>query len=387
MLFPAEKSNLGSANRSAMPGAAAMPKDLKKIGINLLSLGSSQITGTGRLLKQLLEYSPTIEDTEFLFFCQKHFDLEGYFRIPSGLRYRRVECPSFQSRLARVSYEQLVLPFKAQGLEVLYSPCVANPAIHPGFRTITFIHDLTPFFVPKKYGFVQQSYVRMISRILALTSNRVITCSENSRTDLVQRLKVNASKIDIVYNSCSLKDLTTTSYGNYFLFVGTLQPGKNLPSVIRAFSLFSEKYDNADHRLVIAGAPGWGAENYDALINELGIGSRVSFTGYISDSELDKLYAGCKALILMSLYEGFGIPPLEALSWNKPSIVSNTSSLPEVVGRTGIQVDPMNSEQAAKAMRDIAAAPRKYLDGRDEQLSKFAPDAQARRFFTILGEC
>jgi glycosyltransferase involved in cell wall biosynthesis len=356
----------------------------RKIGINLLSLGSSQITGTGRFLKQLLEHLPPIENAEFVFFCQRTFDLEGYFKIPPGICYRRVNCPAFGSQFARVAYEQFVMPFKAQGLQVLLSPCVANPVIHPGFRTITTIHDLTPFFVRGKYGIVQQSYVRVISRILALTSSHIITSSENSRTDLVQRLRIKRSKIDVIYHSFNLKDLSTASFGDYFLFVGTLQPAKNLAGTIRAFALFSRKYDKAHHRLVIVGANGWGHDDCDRLTHELGIESQVVFAGYVSDEELDRLYAGCKGLILMSLYEGFGIPPLEALSWNKPSIVSNLSSLPEVVGRTGIQVAPTNYEEAAKAIRDIAEAPGRYLEGRDEQLVKFAPELQAEKFRRIL---
>lgn len=356
-----------------------------KIGINLLSIGSNRLVGTGRFLKQLIENFPPIKNAEFVFFCQRHFDLERYFAIPPGLSYRRVDCPSFQSHLARVIYEQLLLPFKARGLDVLFSPCVANPAVHPGIRTITVIHDLTPFFVRGKYGFVQQSYVRSISRILAFASSSIITVSENSRADLVKQFGIDPSKINIVYNSSSRKDLARASYGNYFLFVGTLQPGKNVPGMIRAFALFIQKYDQENHRLVIVGASGWGSENYAALIQELGMESRITLKGYVSDEELNELYAGCKGLILMSLYEGFGIPPLEALSWNKPSIVSNTSSLPEVVGKTGVKVDPLNCEQAARAMRDVAETPRRFLDGIEEQLAKFAPEAQARKFLHILG--
>lgn len=341
--------------------------------------------GTGRFLKQLIENFPPIEHAEFIFFCQRHFDLARYFAMPPGLSYRRVDCPSFQSHFARVAYEQFLLPFRARGLNVLFSPNVANPAIHPGVCTITVIHDLTPFFLRGKYGLVQQGYVRAISRILAFTSSRIITVSESSRADLIQQFRMKPDKIDIVYNSCSRKDATGALYGSYFLFVGTLQPGKNLPGMIRAFALFSQKYDKADHRLVITGAPGWGSEDYVGLIQELGMGSRIALRGYVSDEQLNELYAGCKGLILMSLYEGFGIPPLEALSWGKPSIVSNTSSLPEVVGRTGIKVDPLNYEEAARAMRDIAEAPDKFLDGKEEQLAKFAPEVQVRRFLHILG--
>ncbi len=355
-----------------------------RIGVNLLCYRTSQLTGTGRFLKQLLANLPADCKTEFVFFCQRQFDLGASFNIPSSLRYQRIDCPTFGSHFARVAFEQFVLPFKARHLDALFSPCAANPVIHPGLRTITTIHDLTPFFVRAKYGFIQQHYVRLISRLLALTSTRVVTVSESSRADLVRRFGMNESKIDIVYNSCASKDLSATSSGNYFLFVGTLQPAKNLPITIRAFAEFCKRFDKDHHRLVIVGGRGWGSEDYSALASELGIESRISLMGYVSDDELDSLYSGCKGLLLLSLYEGFGIPPLEALTWNKPSIVSNISSLPEVVGRTGIQVDPMNTEQSAIAMREVAEDPSRYLEGREEQLKKFAPALQAQKFLNIL---
>src|SRR5262245_4518141 len=90
-----------------------------RVGINLLTLGSNRIMWTGRFLKQLIENLPPVENTEFVFFCRRDFDLKGYLAIPQGLCYRRVDCPSFRSHLARVSYEQLVLPFRARGLTVL----------------------------------------------------------------------------------------------------------------------------------------------------------------------------------------------------------------------------------------------------------------------------
>src|SRR5579863_1164195 len=158
-----------------------------RIGINLLCYRTSQLTGTGRFLKQLLASLPAECETEFVVFCQRHFDLQASFNLPSTLRYERVDCPTFGSHFARVAFEQFVLPFKARGLDALFSPCAANPVIHPGLRTITTIHDLTPFFVRAKYGFIQQHYVRLISWLLALTSTRVVTVSESSRTDLVQR--------------------------------------------------------------------------------------------------------------------------------------------------------------------------------------------------------
>jgi glycosyltransferase involved in cell wall biosynthesis len=120
------------------------------------------------------------------------------------------------------------------------------------------------------------------------------------------------------------------------------------------------------------------------LVSELRIASRVEFRGYVQESIMNELYATCKGHILLSLYEGFGIPVLEALSWRKPSVASNISSLPEVMGSTGILVDPENYEQAACAMKSIADNPTKYLEGIDNQLSKFSPKKEVIAFLKAL---
>lgn len=259
---------------------------------------------------------------------------------------------------------------------MLFSPCVSNPVLHPGFRTVTTIHDLTPFFVAGKYGFVQATYVRSITRLLGRSSSRIITVSEHSRGDLVEHLGIPSQRIDVVFNSVGPKDCSRVRYQNFFLCVGTLQPAKNVTSVLQAFALFKKHFDRRDHRMVIVGEYGWGPDHYKQLIRDLGIQDHVEMKGYVDDDGLDELYANCKGVVLLSLYEGFGIPPLEGLSWNKPAIVSRISSLPEVVGRSGIQVNPMDIEEAARAMRDISEEPEKYLVGRDEQLAQFSPQRQ-----------
>ncbi len=357
----------------------------KRIGVNLLCFDESNLSGTWYFFKRLWEALPGNVDAEFVFFCQRGFDLESLVRIPSGIRYRRSDTSLCRSRGLRILYEQLVLPLKTFKLDLLFSPCVANPLFHPGCPTVTTIHDLTPFFVRDKYETVQGTYVRTITRLLAKASSHIITVSNNSKTDLMHHLNLEDSRVDVVHNCVGKHDLSRIKYGNYFLSVGTLQPAKNLGSVIRAFAIFKNRYDRGDHRLVIVGSQGWGGGDYEGLIRELKMDSHIEMKGYLSDEELDVLYAGCKGLILLSLYEGFGIPPLEALSWKKPSIVSNTSSLPEVVGTTGIQVDPLDCEQAAQAMKAISEEPTRYLVGREQQLSKFSSTEQVKKLLLNLG--
>jgi glycosyltransferase involved in cell wall biosynthesis len=359
----------------------------RKIGINLLCFSSAQFAGTGHYIKALLEAMPASGDAEFVFFCQRGFDFASSFQLPPDLRFHLSHCPSFSSPLMRIAYEQFFLPFKAKGLDALFSPCVANPIFHPGFPTITTIHDITPFVVKRKYGFIQQFYVRWITRILAHSSTRLVTVSENSRSDLIHHLGIPKDKIDVIYNTVRVHHRETIRYENYFLYVGTIQPAKNLETALRAFSIFSKKYDRSGHRFIVVGARGWGQTSFPSLIRNLALDEIVEFAGFVSDDELDALYAGCKGVILLSFYEGFGRPPLEALGWRKPSVVSNNSSLPEVVGETGIRVDPLDAEAAAWAIKCIAENPQDYLRGWDLQVAKFSPQREAEKLLSTLKVC
>ena len=358
---------------------------MRRVGINLLCFAGPQLAGAGRFFRNLVENLPPLPGTELHLYCQRQFDPSAHFKIAEGVQWTRVECPQFSNHGSRVLYEQTLLPAYAAGLDVLFSPCVSNPVVHPRLRTVTTIHDVVPFLVDDKYGAFQQNYVRAITRMLAASSTRIVTVSDTSRRDLVTLLGVDDDKIDVVYNVSSKPDGSEVTYEDFFLFVGTLQPAKNLETTIRSFAYFRRHYDTASHRLVIVGAHGWGGSKYKRLIHELDLEAVVDIAGYITDQELSRLYARCKGLILLSLYEGFGLPPLEALAWKKPSVVSDRSALPEVVGTTGIQVDPMDAVAAALALAKVAAAPEAYLTGRDKQLARYSPQTQVAAFLRAIG--
>jgi glycosyltransferase involved in cell wall biosynthesis len=357
----------------------------KLIAINLLTFNTAKLTGVGYFFKRLFEALPPVPGAQFVFFCQPQFPLDEVIRIPDGIQYRRVDVPQFKSKVARIAYEQLIMPFRLRHLNVLYSPCVANPLFSPGTRRITTIYDLTPFFVPDKYGWVQRWYVRSITRLLARLSDQIITTSESSKRDLMEVLGVNGKKLDVVYPFVPRHDACNDiRYEPFFLTVGTRQPAKNVAGVIRAFALFSRELDSEKHKLIVVGGAERGDQCAD-LAGDLGILDRVEFRGYIDEEELNALYARCKAHITLSFYEGFGIPVLEALSWRKPSVASNISSLPEVMGPTGIKVDPNDLPAAAQAIKAIADEPQKYLAGLQHQLDKFSAEQQVRRFLHVLG--
>jgi glycosyltransferase involved in cell wall biosynthesis len=141
-------------------------------------------------------------------------------------------------------------------------------------------------------------------------------------------------------------------YKNFILFVGSLEPRKNVRTLIKAYAEYL-KVNPDQYTLVITGGRGWLNDDIYALVAELGLERHVRFLGYIQESDLRCLYSVAKVFVYPSLYEGFGLPPLEAMACGAPVITSHTSSLPEVVGDAAILIDPDNVEELFHAIRTV----------------------------------
>jgi glycosyltransferase involved in cell wall biosynthesis len=214
------------------------------------------------------------------------------------------------------------------------------------------------------------------------TASKTIAVSEATKKDLIKKVGISGKKINVVYEgvdrsvfssqssavSLIYKNRVLIQYGlkknRYFLFVGTVQPRKNLERLIRAFDRFLTMDDRGSkmgvegrklYKLIVVGGKGWKSENIYRLPKELGIEDRVSFLGRVSDEELAALYSGATALTYPSLFEGFGLPIIEAFACSCPVITSNISSMPEVAGKAALLVDPYNIEAIFKAMRLLAS--------------------------------
>jgi glycosyltransferase involved in cell wall biosynthesis len=188
-------------------------------------------------------------------------------------------------------------------------------------------------------------------------SHNIITVSESSKREIIKYLNVPDEKISVIYGGYSdifkpkaddrISGEVRKKYnikGNYLLYVGTLEPRKNLLGLIRAYSQSRAK---EDFILVLAGGRGWKYENIFKLVRKLKLENRIIFTGYVPENDLPGLYQDASLFVYPSFYEGFGLPPLEAMACGIPVVVSNTTSLPEVVGDAGVYVDPNDIEQIA----------------------------------------
>ncbi|MCC5906784.1 MAG: glycosyltransferase family 4 protein [Balneolaceae bacterium] len=359
-----------------------------KIGFNLTNYNSDKITGTGyfskRLLLELLDRN--IPGLTVYIFLQNHIhpSVFGVYELSDSVIVKRT--PRFKFRALRVFYEQLILPFRICNLDIIFSPSVGGPAFCKPSRIIA-IHDMIPFIFKKKYGLIQNNYIKLMIRLLGKRAHQIITVSENSKNDIVRFTSVSENKITIIYNFINnLAEENEKKRENYFLSVSTLQPGKNLIALFESFDMFIRKTGRKDFKLYVIGSKGWNTKKIFQIKDTLKFSGNIIIKGYLSESELELFYRNCTALICLSHYEGFGLPPLEAMYYSKPSIVSNNSSFPEVVNGAGILVNPNDKENIFQAMVSILDSEirRKLQKQIPKQIKKFNPKKETDKFIYLI---
>ena len=245
-------------------------------------------------------------------------------------------------------------------LDVLHSPDFIPP-MRRRCRSIITIHDLAFLLYPQTLTKGSARYYGQIDEAVRHTDH-IIAVSESTRRDIVRLLGVPESMITVVYEAprrffhrlpdVDLRPRLQRRFGlhrDFVLFVGTIEPRKNVPTLLSAFQQLLDHY-HPELDLVLAGAPGWLTDEVRGLVGRMGLEGHVFFLGRVSDEELVWLYNSARMFVWPSLYEGFGLPPLEAMACGTPVIVSNVSSLPEIVGDAGLLVDPTNVDELTVAM-------------------------------------
>jgi len=311
--------------------------------------------GISRYTSQLVEALARQNPTDEFVLLQSFRSREPLVQHPAFVR-RSLYTP------AHHRLEQLTLPLEISkfGLNLLHSPDFMPP-FRRNCRSVITIHDLAfllyPHFLTKEsawyYGQIDEAVRR---------TDAIIAVSEATKNDVVRLLGVPESRVTVVYEAASsvFKPMDRAEAaasvrehlhlrGEYIFFISTIEPRKNVPTLLKAFHKMQNDY-HLDLQLVISGDKGWLYDEVFQLVTELGLVEDVVFTGRVSTDDLVRLYNGAQALVAPSIYEGFGLTPLEAMACGTPVIVSNGSSFPEVVGDAGLLVDPYDVEQLAVAM-------------------------------------
>ena len=243
-----------------------------------------------------------------------------------------------------------------------FFPISENILTNDRINKIYTIHDLITVMYPQYFTTNEQA-AQVVNKCISDIgiNDNVICVSESTKKDLCNhRSDIDPSRVHVVYEAAStkfyqVKDKESISgmkkkYNipegcNYCLSVGTLEPRKNLKHVVKSFITLLRQEKINDLYLVLVGIKGW---NFQGIFDEIGsdefIKERIVFTGFVPDEDLPLIYSGAMMFLYMSMYEGFGLPPLEAMQCGTPVIVSNISSLPEVVGEAGILIDPKDKD-------------------------------------------
>lgn len=305
-------------------------------------------------------------------------------------------------------WEQAVLPLRVlwDGLDILHCPVNTAPLfLSHKVRLVVSIHDvmylLPASVLPGARSFRQRLgniYRRMFVPWAARRADRIVTVSEFSRTQIIERLAVDPAKVHVTYegvepHTSPPADLCTVlsrfeGYPldrGYVLALGASDPRKNTDTVIRVYADVRRRR-LIDEVLVIVGLHKWCSWPFYRLALDLGIAEDVFFTDYVPQEKMNCLYQSARCLLYPSLYEGFGFPPLEAMSWGTPVITSNVASIPEVVGDAALLVDPRSSEAIKEALLRVlqddelrnTLVERGYV-----QWQKFAWKEAVRRTFAV----
>ncbi len=274
-------------------------------------------------------------------------------RLPLGERY------------THIIWHRLGLPLPVDlftgPVDVFHSPDYLLPPVRKGAKVIT-VHDLTFLVVPQ---YAEPSLVSYLARAVPGSVERatlVLADSETTKRDLVAFLNVPPEKVEVVYAGVDMAfspvsdeaclDRVRTRYGidgPFILNVGTLEPRKNLEGLLRAFSIVRGE-GRLSHRLLLGGGKGWLYEGIFRLVDELGLKEAVSFLGYVAEDDLPALLSLADVFVYPSFYEGFGLPPLEAMACGTPVVASNAPCLPEVLGDAALLVDPADPQGMAQAI-------------------------------------
>jgi glycosyltransferase involved in cell wall biosynthesis len=374
----ADASRAG-ARRASSPGRLTVAVDAREI----------YSAGVGRYLREIL--SVLAEDGRFgdLLLLGDPDTVEGYRAEVPTIRTSVVRYPGrFYSPRSQAAWPRARRA--ARNADVWFFPHYDVPLVGLPRSSVVTIHDLTHFRVPEAFEAWRRAAAGLLMRRAAEQAGRIITGSENARCDVVARYPVAAGKIEVIPHGVS--DCFTprppeerrsgrgvANLSPYLLCVGNRKPHKNLVAAVEALALLQPEWPEV--RLVCAGRAYRGWDEVRARAEALGIADALVEVDNPDDELLRDLYRGCEALLFPSLYEGYGLPVIEAMACGAPVVASDRASVPEVAGGAAVLIDPLDHAAIADAVRRIRRSP----ELREELVSRGLERAAALRWASAGG--
>ena len=341
-------------------------KQVYRIGIDARLFGTAMAVGIGRYTEELIRHLIELDkDNQYHIFLSKsaatNFPIYSPNLSKTGVDF------SHYSYSEQFKYPAIL---KRARLDLIHYTNFNSPVFFTKTPSVVTIHDLTLWFFPgrgQKSWFRRMIY-RFVIKKTCQNAKRIIAITKNTKQDIIRLLGVNPEKITVIYEAVP-KNYKVISNDQkikkikhkfniskpYVMYVGQWRDHKNIVRMIRAFSLLRRRY-NIDYQLVMVGKVDDKYPQIKATIKELELTDQVVFMGYVPDFELPYVYNGAEFFVWPSLYEGFGLPPLEAMACGTPVVSSNASCMPEVLGDAAYYFNPLNVESIAKNMADMSGS-------------------------------
>jgi len=282
------------------------------------------------------------------------------------------------------------------GIDVFFSPTHYLP-LYSSCPSVISILDVSYIYFPELFKKRDLYQLKLWGGYSIGKAKKIITISESSKNDIMKTYKVKEDKISVIYPGikqlpAESKELAMSDLNNkfgidgeYILFVGTLQPRKNVTKLIEAFA----KIKKRDLKLVVVGKKGWLYEDILSAPQKFGVEDRVKFLDFVSDEDLPSLYKNALCFVLPSLYEGFGLPVLEAMQYGCPVLTSNVSSLPEAGGDAAVYFDPEDANDIAQKIDEVvsdSSLRQEMVKKGYNQIKKFSWEKAAKETLRVLEE-
>jgi glycosyltransferase involved in cell wall biosynthesis len=365
-----------------------------RLGVDAREIQDGVYTGIGRPLFNFLKYFSVQEnDDTCVLFSSKEIEID------LGPKISKVVMPQKSAFV----WDQCLLPqaMKKAGVDLFYSPYYKIPLLKP-CRSVSAILDLMyiaygPYY--KEMSLWRKFYYAIFGRSCAHRADKVLTCSQHSKNDIKRIYGVHEARIKVIPLSVASFFFTPHDHakvssirkkfnisGRYILYVGNFKPHKNIDCLIHAFAAVAMEFPDAE--LVLAGPKEHAYKELVKMVQDHQLSDRVIFTDKIVESDgLQYLYQGAEIFVMPSFYEGFGIPPIEAMACGVPVVASSTTSIPEIVGDAGILVDPCNPSGIVVAIRKILLDPKlkqELIDKGTMRARAFESEKIAKEMYDFL---
>lgn len=379
-----------------------------KIGIDIRSLASGKNTGVEEYVRGLLkEVFRLGKEHEFVLFFNAWGKVEPDLSFAAGFPHVTVKRFRIPNKLLNFALWYLRYPKLDRligGVDVFFMPNMNFAAFSKSAKLIVTVHDLSFEWFPEMFSWKQRLWHYMVNlRGLLRRADSIVAVSQSTASDITERYRINPAQVQTILSGVSetfrpldRNDLQLIEVQKkyklpyrFILSLGTLEPRKNLISLVRAFEVFHQTAigEQVKYELVIAGTPGWKCEELLETVRKSPVRHHIHLLGFVDEADKSALYTLASIFVYPSFYEGFGFPPLEAIHCGVPVIASHSASLPEVVGQAGILIDPYRPDEILQALRQVLGDKELFLLLRERALAQkqlFSWEKSAKQFLALL---